>query len=253
MTADPWRGPLLFGHRGAPAAGCVENTLSSFARALKDGATAIETDAHLTADGAVVLHHNDDLREVHGQPLVIARATRAELAVHGIPTLEELLAAAPDVPINIDVKQRAPPMERAIVDVLRHAGAERRVLLTSFFADVVHRLRALGYAGPTGLTRAEIVRLRFLPRLALRAFPPRGQRAQVPVRSGAVRFDTRGFVERCHALGVAVDYWVVNDADQGRHLLALGADGVMSDDPACLRAAFAEVSAVVSPGPRASA
>lgn len=238
MTVDPWRRPLLFGHRGAPAAGCIENTLPSFRRALDDGATALETDAHLTADGVVVLHHNDDLREVHGQPLVIARATRAELAVHGIPTLEELLAQVPGVPINIDVKQRDPPMERAIVDVVRRAGAERRVLLTSFFADVVHRLRALGYAGPTGLTRAEIVRLRFLPGFLVRAFPPRGQRAQVPVRSGAVRFDTRAFVERCHAVGVAVDYWVVNDAEQGRMLLGLGADGVMSDDPACLRALF---------------
>ncbi|MCC7073532.1 MAG: glycerophosphodiester phosphodiesterase [Deltaproteobacteria bacterium] len=249
MTVDPWRRPLLFGHRGAPAAGCVENTLPSFRRALHDGATALETDAHLTADGEVVLHHNDDLQEVHGQPLVIARATRAELAVHGIPTLEELLAQVPDVPVNIDIKQRAPPMEHAIIEVLRRCGAERRVLLTSFFADVVHRVRALGYAGPTGLTRAEIVRLRFLPRLLARALPPGGQRAQVPLRSGLVRFDTSAFVARCHALGIAVDYWVVNEAEQGRRLLALGADGVMSDDPACLRPAFAELTR----DPRASA
>lgn len=239
MSDGPWRSPLLFGHRGAPAAGCVENTLASFARARQDGASALETDAHLTADGVVVLHHDDDLREVHGQPLVIARSTRAELAAHGVPTLEELLAHAPDVPINIDVKQREPPMEHAIVDTLRRAGAERRVLLTSFFADVIHRLRAAGYAGPTGLTRAELVRLRFLPLPLVRLLAPRGQRAQVPVRHGRVRFDTRAFVDRCHALGVAVDYWVINDVEEGRRLLALGADGLMTDDPALLRPLFA--------------
>lgn len=239
MAAGPWRAPLLFGHRGAPAAGCVENTLASFARALHDGANALETDAHLTADGVVVLHHDDDLREVHGQPLVIARSTCAELAAHGVPTLEELLAHAPGVPINIDVKQRQPPMERAIVDTVRRADAEQRVLLTSFFADVIRRLRLAGYLGPTGATRAELVRLRFLPRLLLRGLPPRGQRAQVPVRHGNIRFDTRAFVERCHALGVAVDYWVINDVEEGRRLLALGADGLMTDDPARLRPLFA--------------
>lgn len=235
MAIDPWRRPLLFGHRGAPAAGCVENTLASFARALADGANALETDAHLTSDGVVVLHHDDDLREVHGKPLLIARSTRAELAAHGVPTLEELLAQAPDVTINIDVKQRQPPMERAIVDTVRRAGAEQRVLLTSFFAEVVHRLRAAGYAGPTGLSRGELVRLRFWPRPLLRLFAPRGQRAQVPVRHGRIRFDTRAFIERCHACGVAVDYWVINDVEEGRRLLALGADGLMTDDPARLR------------------
>ncbi|OGQ17700.1 MAG: hypothetical protein A2138_01960 [Deltaproteobacteria bacterium RBG_16_71_12] len=240
MSAGPWRAPLLFGHRGAPAGGCVENTLASFARALADGASALETDAHLTVDGVVVLHHNDDLREVHGQPLVIARATRAELAVHGVPTLEELLRQLPGVPVNIDVKQREPPMERAIVDTVRRAGAEQRVLLTSFFGDVIHRVRAAGYAGPTGLTRGELVRLRFLPLPLVRLSPPRGQRAQVPVRHGSVRFDRRAFVERCHALGVAVDYWVINDVEEGRRLLALGADGLMSDDPARLRPLFAD-------------
>ncbi len=240
MPIDPWRRPLLFGHRGAPAAGCVENTLPSFARALADGATALETDAHRSADGAIVLCHNPDLREVHGQALVIARATRAELAVHGVPTLEELLAAAPDVPINIDIKQRDPPMEQDIADGVRRAGAEARVLLTSFYADVVGRVRAAGYAGPTGLSRGELVRLRFAPMALLRRWRPRGQRAQVPVSSGKVRFDTRTFIERCHALGVAVDYWVINDLGEGRRLLALGADGLMTDDPALLRPLFAE-------------
>lgn len=243
MTADPWRPTLLFGHRGAPGAGCVENTLASFSRAVADGANALETDAHKTADGVVVLCHDPDLREVHGQDLVITRATRAELAVYGVPTLEELLAHSPTCAINIDIKQRDPPMEQDIVDTVRRAGAEHRVLLTSFYADVVERVRACGYAGPTGLTRAELVRLRFAPRAVLRAWRPRGQRAQVPVRHGRVRFDTAAFVQRCHELGIGVDYWVINDVEEGRRLLALGADGLMTDDPARLAALMAATRA----------
>jgi glycerophosphoryl diester phosphodiesterase len=61
---------------------------------------------------------------------------------------------------------------------------------------------------------------------------------QVPPRSGRVRFASRRFVDRCHALGLAVDFWVVNELAQARALLALGADGLMSDDPAAVAAAF---------------
>ena len=240
MSVQPWRRPLLFGHRGAPATGCVENTLASFARALADGANALETDAHRSADGAIVLCHNPDLGEVHGHDLIITRSTRAELAGYGVPTLEELLAHAPGIAINIDIKQREPPMEHDIVECVRRVGAEARVLLTSFYADVVGRVRAAGYAGPTGLTRGELVRLRFAPLPLLRRWGARGQRAQVPVASGRVRFDTRAFIERCHALGVAVDYWVINDLEEGRRLLALGADGLMTDDPALLRPLFSQ-------------
>ena len=50
--------PALLGHRGASAER-PENTLAAFARALELGADGIETDAHLTRDGAVILAHDD--------------------------------------------------------------------------------------------------------------------------------------------------------------------------------------------------
>ena len=42
---------------------------------------------------------------------------------------------------------------------------------------------------------------------------------------------SRGVVERCHELGVAVLVWTVNDRSLFRRLDALGVDGVISDDP----------------------
>jgi glycerophosphoryl diester phosphodiesterase len=39
-------------------------------------------------------------------------------------------------------------------------------------------------------------------------------------------------IEKLHALGLGVDYWTINDPDEARRLVALGADGIMTDDPA---------------------
>ena len=49
---------------------------------------------------------------------------------------------------------------------------------------------------------------------------------------GPLAFDRRGFIDKCHALGLAVDFWVINDVDVARRLVELGADGIMTDDPA---------------------
>jgi glycerophosphoryl diester phosphodiesterase len=55
-----------------------------------------------------------------------------------------------------------------------------------------------------------------------------------------VRLDRQGFLDRCRALGIRADFWVVNDPDDARRLLAAGATGVMSDDPARLAPVFEE-------------
>src|SRR5688572_8096495 len=177
---------LLYGHRGAPASGVAENTLASFQRALDVGVTAIETDAHLSRDGHVMLSHDPDLTRVFNVALTIREHTRAELPQ--LPTLRELLALVPrPMPINVDIKQHSPQMERAIIDAIGDDAP--RVTLASFSVDVVNRVRALGYRGPVALSRQDIVRL-FLPRLALKVLPSlRGRRAQVPLAHGRLRFD----------------------------------------------------------------
>jgi glycerophosphoryl diester phosphodiesterase len=61
---------------------------------------------------------------------------------------------------------------------------------------------------------------------------------QVPVKQGAIRFDRIAFIAKCHSLGLRVDYWTVDDPAEATRLLALGADGIMTNDPAAIRAAF---------------
>ena len=55
--------PITFAHRGARTLE-PENTLAAFRRALADGAGALESDAWLSADGEVVLIH-DQIGRAH--------------------------------------------------------------------------------------------------------------------------------------------------------------------------------------------
>lgn len=239
MTTSPthWqRRPLLFGHRGAPATGLPENSMASFARALADGANALESDVHRTRDGHIVISHDPTVHNV-----VIRDATLADVRAidlgggERVPLLTDVLAEFRDVPINIDLKQQG--IARDVAALLIDQREAERVLLASFHVSELSAVRAANYPGPTGLAKDEIVRLVMLPWPVLKLWRLRGARAQVPMRSGRVRFDTSAFVERCHAVDVRVDYWTINDVDDARTLVALGADGIMSDNPAAVRPA----------------
>jgi glycerophosphoryl diester phosphodiesterase len=224
----------LYAHRGA-AAERPENTLPSFERALACGADALETDAHATRDGVIVLAHDPDgarmawdevRRWDAGWGFVLPDGSRpfAGRGV-GVPRLADLVEAFPGVPLNVDLK--APIADEAVA-LLRRMSAEERVCLASFRSATLRRVRALGYRGPTALARAEVLRLLALPASLQRGpLRPAGTAAQLPVSLGRP-----WVVARCRALGLRVDYWTVNDPPLARRLLALAVDGIMSDDPA---------------------
>ena len=244
----------LYAHRGA-AAEQPENTLASFARALELGADALEFDVHATRDGVLVVSHDPDALRMTGVGCAFSRADWSDVrqfdagwgfrAPDGsrpfagrrlsIPRLEEVLEAFPGVELNVDLKA---PVADLAVALLRRHGAERRVCLASFQSATLRRVRALGYAGPTSLATGEVARLLALPALLQRGpLGPRAARAQLPIQLGR-----RWIVARCRALGLGVDYWTVNDPALARRLIAIGADGIMTDDPARIRPVVREVA-----------
>lgn len=110
--------PIGFAHRGARAL-APENTLEAFALGLKLGATGLESDAWLTADGHVVLDHDGVVGgRLRRKP--ISSVSRAELPDH-IPTLDDLYATCgTGFELSLDVKD--PAAAGPIVAVARAAG-----------------------------------------------------------------------------------------------------------------------------------
>src|SRR5437588_9661650 len=112
--------PIAFAHRGASAY-APANTLAAFRLALRLGATGLESDVWLTADGEVVLDHDGVVR--HGlRRRAIASLERSALPAH-IPTLAELYEhCGTDFELSLDVKD--PAAAPRIVAVARAAGGD---------------------------------------------------------------------------------------------------------------------------------
>ena len=118
--------PGIVGHRGA-SAHAPENTLAAFRRALEDGAQLLECDVHLSADGQVVVMHDEtvDRTAAPDSPLrtgAISDLTRAQLDAvlladgERVPSLAELLEMT-TAPLFIEVKVAS--AAKAVAELLR--------------------------------------------------------------------------------------------------------------------------------------
>jgi glycerophosphoryl diester phosphodiesterase len=168
-----------------------------------------------------------------------AGSAREEGKSYRMPTLEEALRALPGVPFNVDAKSRHPEMVRRLLEVVARAGASERVLIASFDARTLRDVRACGYQGKTGLAQSEVMRLFALPRWVLARRPLGGSAAQIPFRALGRDLGTREVVAKCHALGLEVHYWTVNEVSLAERLLDAGADALMTDDPRTIAPVFA--------------
>ncbi|WP_431072749.1 glycerophosphodiester phosphodiesterase family protein [Microbacterium phyllosphaerae] len=237
------RRPRVLAHRGLVTAagedsGVWENSAASFAAAHAAGAEYIETDCQVTADGDVVLFHDQTLQRLTGDPRTIREVRTRELsrifAEHGgLLTVAEALSSFPTSRFNIDVKT-AEVTELIGPLLVDHT---HRVLVTSFSdanrrAAIAAVLRAGASRRPatSGGSRTIAV-LRSLS--ALRLSPARMLRdidaLQIPERHSGLRILTPALLRAAHRHDVEVHVWTVNDADDMRRLVALGVDGIVSD------------------------
>jgi len=237
--------PRVLAHRGlvtpeTARSGVAENSFAAVAAAHSAGARYVESDCHLTADGVVVLFHDDDLSRVTGDPRKIADVSSRELerlmdSRGGLITLAQALDAFPTVRFNLDVK--ATDAAAAVGTIV--APFADRVLVTSF-SDARRRaaLDAAAAAGrgirpATSGGRATIARV-------LGAVSARSDRLlaralagidalQIPERSGRLRILTPRLIAAAHRHDVEVHVWTVNEPDDMIRLVAMGVDGIVTD------------------------
>ncbi|GAB3753185.1 glycerophosphodiester phosphodiesterase [Zhihengliuella somnathii] len=240
-----------FAHRGYSPSG-AENTLAAFGAAVLHGFRHVETDVRTTADGVLVVFHDehvDPLTDGFGRvsELTYEQLSTLRVAKQGrIPTFGELLAEFPDLNINVDLKDDAAvPL---MAELLAEHRAHDRVVVASF--SDARRRRFTKYLARRGMPKVRvtggaglIAAFTLLGLVSVGAFQPwkvllpqlRALHAvQVPVRQGPIPVITRGFVRRAHAAGLEVHAWVVNDPKRMHQLLDRGVDAIMTDDAEAL-------------------
>lgn len=230
-------GPVLLAHRGGSTE-VVENSLAAIEHTRRLGVTYLETDAHATRDGVVVLHHDANLGRLTGVRAEIADLTWRELssiADHsGSPPvrLDEALASFPELRFNVDAKSDdvvAPLAELARRNL-------ERIGLASFSDTRLARIRALAPGVSTSTGQRETARLVALSRLprgaALAARRPLAPTClQVPLRHRGIPVVTARLLDLAHSLGLEVHVWTVDDPAEMVRLLDLGVDGLVTDVP----------------------
>ena len=201
-----------------------ENTLTSFALALASGADGIELDVHVTADGAVVVHHDPELAD--GTALALVTLTELQeheaSAMQRIPTLQHVCALVKGR-AELFVEIKGVGIEREVVAVL--APYDGPFAIHSFDHDLIRRVSAmntgirLGILVDDGVTDV---------RTAMAAAGARDAWPHYPLV-------TPNMVADIHAEGGRVLAWTVNDPDEARRLAAVGVDGICTDDVTILR------------------
>ena len=63
---------------------------------------------------------------------------------------------------------------------------------------------------------------------------------QIPTEELGFDLATKGLVNNAHRHNLAVHYWTINSPDEMRHLINIGADGIMTDYPHLLAEVYAE-------------
>lgn len=127
--------PIAFAHRGARAH-APENTLEAFLLAQRLGATGLESDVWLTADGVAVLDH-DGLVGGRLRRTAIDKLRRADLP-SSIPTLEDLYReCGTDHDLSLDVKDAS--AIHAVIAAAEAAGPDAlgRLWLCHWDLDVL--------------------------------------------------------------------------------------------------------------------
>src|SRR3954453_8476856 len=215
------RPPIGLAHRGARAH-APENTLESFALALRLGANGLESDVWLTADGVAVLDH-DGIVGNGVRRRGIGTVARADLPDH-IPTLAELYdTCGTGFELSLDVKDEEAVDE--VVAVARRAGdgaAERLWLCGSLRMTSSWRERF------PDVKLVDSTRLR-----ALRDGPERraAELAQAGVDAINLHHSdwSAGLATLFHRFGVLAFGWDAQHDRVIRGLLAMGLDAVYSD------------------------
>ena len=214
--------PIGFAHRGARAH-APENTLEAFELALRLGATGLESDVWITADGVAVLDHDGVVGSLLRRKR-IRDLRRSDLPPH-IPELAELFASfGTDFELSLDVKDPAAGAPTVAVAASADPTMPSRLWLCD---DDLDRMVAWREVSPH-------VRLVDSTRLARLKQGPERLGAQLQAqRIDAVNLHqsdwTGGLVTLFHRFGIFAFGW---DAQFDRTLdglLRMGIDGVFCD------------------------
>lgn len=232
--------PIIFAHRGA-SAHAPENTLAAFELAVEQGADGIELDVKLSADGHVVVIHDQTLTRTTGRRGWGKSTTLDEMRAldagsffsekfkgEKIPLLEEVFdKVGKRSIINVELTNYITLGDHLVESVcmlVKKFGLQKRILFSSF--------------APLNLSKSRS----YLPEVPVALLTWKGLRGMWGRSFGfafgkydALHPDYRDVTQQqiyyVHRLKQRIHVWTVNDETDLHRLFKWGVDGVITNDP----------------------
>lgn len=228
----------IWAHRGASAY-APENTLPAFELAERQGADGVELDVHLSADGELVVIHDETVDRTSDGTGAVSELSLESLreldfsngrpgyAGVSIPTLAEVfeLVRPSRMLVNVELKTNPnfqPGIESAVVAAVEQAGMADRVLLSSFNHLTLKTVQQIAPHLPVALLFDEIM---YLPWEYAREF------GAVAINPAYSYLQVNGAVELAHAAGIRINPWTIDNPQHLAWALELGVDAVITNTP----------------------
>jgi len=215
---------LRIGHRGA-AGHAQENTLAAIQKGIALGVDFVEIDVRRTADGVLVVLHDETVNRTTNGKGRVDRLSLQEVKKlntgngEHIPTLEEVLKmVAGKAGLMLELKVKG--VAQQTVEAVREAGFRDPVIYASFLHDELKHVRTAHPAASlmvlfSGLSRASVA-------CAAKYGPYVGLRHDKA---------TRPLVDAFHRADLLVFVYTADAPSDIQHAFALDVDGVISNFP----------------------
>ncbi len=229
-------------HRGASGL-APENTLASVVLAMKIGANFAEIDVQETADGHLILLHDNSLKRTTDRDKNIWDLKLSDLrdvdagswfspqfAGEPVPTFAQIVDAVRDkMKLNIELKMNGHQQNLGsrVVDLIQKKNFISQCIVTSFDREEIRKVKNLNPAIKTGYIFSKT------PEEDLWA-------GEFDLISVGRKLVTDKLVQNAHNAGKEVHVWTVNKEEEMGKMIDLGVDNIITNYPDVLKKVLEE-------------
>ncbi len=199
----------------------------------------IELDTRPSADGELVVFHDDTTERWNGQPELIgtlpwSQLAQLDLSGERIPRLREVCDWAHVTGMALNIEIKVPGIELQVAQHIAAAQLKEQVIVSSFYPQA---LRSLYMIDPQ-IKLGVLMGVRSLrPRIRAREAWPLWTLRHLHASSWHPAVQLPFLPRIIHAVqrrGYTVNVWTVDDPVLLRQLIAVGVDGIITNRPSVL-------------------
>lgn len=163
-----------------------------------------------------------------------------------VTTLEDVLKTFPNNTVNVEIKQSGEIGVKALNEVIRIVekyDAFDRVVLASFHKEIYQEIKNIMktehkdlMCSPEAVGVAMLLVTSWVGWDLFYSEPVTV--LQVPMSQSGINVAYKGFVDCAHRHNIAVHYWTIDDEEDMRLLISIGADGIMTNLPHKLQSVY---------------